>query len=50
MYSIRYFCPVLMKLEFHDRFSIILKYRENPSGGRRVVPWGKTDGKAWRSW
>ena len=45
-YSIFYSCPILMKLEFtrqiFEKFSNI-KFHENPSSGRRVVPCGRTD-------
>jgi hypothetical protein len=33
-------CPILMKLEFSDRYSDI-KFYENPFSGRRIVPCGR---------
>jgi len=44
---------MLMKLEFSrqilENYSNI-KFQENLSSGSRVVPWGRTDRQAWRSW
>jgi hypothetical protein len=52
MWSARYFCPVLMKLEFSrqifEKYSN-MKFHENPSSGSRVVPCGRADGQMWRS-
>jgi len=46
VYSTRYSCPIIMKLEFsrqifekHSNF----KFHKNPSIGSRVVPCGRTD-------
>jgi hypothetical protein len=47
MQSIRYFCQVLMKLEFSRRIfekSWNIKFHENPSSRSRVVSWGGTEG------
>ena len=44
--STRYSCPIWMKLEFSGRNfekSSNIKFHENPSSGRRVVPCGRTD-------
>ena len=41
-------CPVLKKLEFSPtdfRKISNIKFHENPSSGRRVVPCGRTDGQ-----
>jgi hypothetical protein len=47
MYSIRYSCKILMKLEFSSRvfkkYSNV-KFYNNPSSESRVVPCGQTDG------
>jgi len=43
-----YSCRILIKLEFSGQIfekSSNVKFRENPSDGSRVVPWGKTDGR-----
>jgi len=48
MWSTRYSCPILMKLEFSGQFfekHSSITFRENPSGGSRGVPCGQTDGK-----
>jgi len=41
-----------MKLEFSrqifEKYSDI-NFRENPSGGSRVVAWRRTDGQTWQS-
>jgi len=46
MQSTRYTCQILMKFGFYghicEKYSNI-KFRENPFGGSRVVPWGQTD-------
>jgi len=39
----RYSYPILMKLDFFDRFSKNIIFHENPSNGSRVVPCGQTD-------
>ena len=48
MYSTPYYCQILKKLEFSgqnfEKYSNI-KFRENPSSGRRVIPYGWTDGR-----
>jgi hypothetical protein len=48
MQSTRYYCQILMKLEFsrhiHEKHSNIILH-ENPSGGSRVVLCGRTDGQ-----
>ena len=49
MYSTRYSCPTLMKLEFLDRFSKILKYQIS----WKSVQWEpscsmRTDGQTWQ--
>jgi hypothetical protein len=48
MYSTRYSCQILMKLEFSrqlfEKFSKIVFYK-NPSSGSRVVPRGQTEGQ-----
>jgi hypothetical protein len=44
----RYSCPILIKLEFSRRIfekSSNIKLHKNPSGGSRVVPYGRTDGQ-----
>jgi len=44
MLSTRYFCPILMKLEFYLQFfekPSNNKYHENPSSGSRVVACGQ---------
>ena len=49
MYSTRYSCQILMKLNFLNRFSKntqIQSFMRNPSSGSRVFPCGQTDGKA----
>jgi len=49
MWSTRYFCPVVMKLEFSQQFLEEywnIKFHENPSSEGRVVPCGRTD---WRT-
>jgi hypothetical protein len=47
MYSTRYSCPILMKLEFSGqnfaKYSNI-EFHQNPSSGSQVVPFGQTDG------
>jgi hypothetical protein len=46
LHANRYSCQILMKLEFSrqifEEYSDI-KFQENPSSGRRVVPCGETD-------
>lgn len=42
--KVRVFCPILTKLEYSWRnLAKIPKFRENPSSGRRVVPYGRAD-------
>jgi hypothetical protein len=46
MLSTRYSCQILMKLEFSRQVfekQTNIKFYENPSSGRRVVPCGRTD-------
>jgi hypothetical protein len=48
MYSTRYSCQTLMKLEFSWQIfeqSSDIEYNENLSSGSRVVPCGRTDGR-----
>jgi hypothetical protein len=51
MYSARYSCPTLRKLEFSRQnleiYSNII-FNENPSSGSQVVPFGRTDGQTWQ--
>jgi len=46
MYSSRYTCQILIKLEFSrpvfEQYTNI-KFHENPSSGSRIVPCGRTD-------
>jgi len=46
MLSTRYFCQLSMKLEsarqIFEKYTNI-KFKENPSSGRRVAPYGRTD-------
>ena len=47
MYSMRYSCPTLMKLEFSQQIFEIssdIKFNQNPSSGNRVVPCKRRDG------
>ena len=48
MYSTRYSCQILIKLEFSrqifEKYSNV-KFHENSSSGSRVVPYGQTDGQ-----
>jgi len=50
--SIRYYCPILTKLEFSgqifEKYSNI-KFHENPLSGSRVAPFGWTHWQPWRS-
>jgi len=42
-----------MKIEFSRQIfekSSNIKFHKNPSSVSRVVPWGRTDGRTWRSW
>ena len=42
------FCQILIKLEISRQIfkkSSNIKFHENPSSGRRVVPCGRTDGR-----
>jgi hypothetical protein len=44
--STRYSCQILVKFELSGQISekiISIKFRDNPSSGRRVVPCGQTD-------
>jgi len=44
MYSTRYSCQILMKLEFSQQiFRKYIKFHENPTSVSRVVPWGRAD-------
>jgi len=46
MYSARYSCQILMKLEFSQKIFEIysnIKFHEHQSGGSRVVPRGQTN-------
>jgi hypothetical protein len=46
MKSAGYSCPILMKIEFSRQFCrkiLNMKFKENPSSGRQVVPCGRTD-------
>jgi len=46
MYSTRYSCLILNKFEFSEKIfekPSTIKFYENPSSGRRVVPCGRTD-------
>jgi len=48
MWSTRYSCPIVMKLEFSGRFFenySNIKFQYYPSSGSRVVPCGRTDGR-----
>jgi hypothetical protein len=48
MYSTRYSCPILMKLEFSRQFFekyANIKFLENPSSGSRVAPYGQKIGR-----
>jgi hypothetical protein len=48
MYSTRYFCRSLMKLEFSGQiFEKVsnIKFHQSPCSGSRVVPCGQTDGR-----
>jgi hypothetical protein len=48
MCSAHYSSEILMKLEFSGQIfekCAIIKFRENPSSGIRVVPCGQTDGQ-----
>ena len=50
MWSIRYSCRSLMKLEFFQQFfekSSNVRFRQNPPSGSRGVPCGRTDGRTW---
>jgi hypothetical protein len=57
LYSVRYSCQILMKLEYSwqifEKYSNI-KLHENPPSGSRIVSCGRTDGQTgrqtWRSW
>jgi len=46
MYSISYYCQILKKLEFSAQIfekHQNIKFCENPSSGRRIIPYGRTD-------
>ena len=45
MYSTRYFCHILMELEFYQIFEKQwnVKFHENPCSGSRIVQCGRTD-------
>jgi hypothetical protein len=48
MWSTRYSCPILMKIEFSRNIFekyINIKFHENPSSWSRVVPCGRTNGQ-----
>jgi hypothetical protein len=48
MYSTRYACHILMRLEFSGPILEIysnIKFHENPSSGSRIVPLGQTEGQ-----
>ena len=50
MYSTRYSCPILMKLEFSRHIfekNSNMKFRENPSSRSLVVPRRLTDGQTY---
>jgi len=52
MQSDRYSCYILTKFEFSQHIFETcsnIKYQENPTSGRRVVPSNRTDGQTWRS-
>ena len=49
MYSTRFSCQILMKLEFSQQIfekHSKIKSHENPSSGSRVVLCGRTDGQS----
>jgi len=46
IYDARYYCLILLKLEFSRQFFEIysnIKRHENPTSGSRVVPYGQMD-------
>jgi len=47
MKIIRYYCLILMKIEFIEIFEKYssIKFHENPSSGSRVVAYGQTEGQ-----
>jgi len=48
MKSVRYSCPILMKLEFSRQFFekySNINFHKNPFSGRRLVPCGDRDGR-----
>ena len=48
MKSVRYSCPILMKLEFSRQFfEEYSNFHENPSSGSQVVSHGQTDGRTY---
>jgi carbohydrate-binding DOMON domain-containing protein len=53
MYSTRYSCPILMKLEFSQQIFekyLNVKFHENPFSGKRVFHEdGRTDEQTWQS-
>jgi hypothetical protein len=46
VWSTRYSCQILMKLEFSRQIFEKYKFHENPSSASRTVPYGRTDGWA----
>ena len=53
MQSTRFSCHVLTKIEFYGlafekKKCSDIKFRDNPSSGSRIAPWGQTDSQSWQ--